>query len=81
MGKSPLPLIAHRLNRVIRVPNTGRSEGPTDLLMQLREVHHERIRDVDFFIPKMLGKRTTIDEDDVTPPCPCFSVSPSHFNS
>ena len=70
MGKSSLSLhvvIAHRLNRVIRVPNTGRSEGPTDLLMQLRELHRERTRDVDFFIPKMLGKRTTIDEDDVTP--------------
>ena len=66
-GKSPLSLrvvIAHHPNWVIRVPNTGRSEGPTDLLMQLREVHRERTRDVDLFIPKKLGKRTTIDEDD-----------------
>ena len=44
-----------------------RSGGPTnlltDLLMLLREVHRERIGDVDLLIPKMLGKRSTIDQD------------------
>jgi hypothetical protein len=32
--------------------------------MLLREVHGERTRAVDPRIPKMLGKQTTIDQDD-----------------
>ena len=65
-GKVPAvaDTIAHRPNWVIRVPDTGRSGGPTDLLMLLREVHGERIQAVDLLIPKMLGKQTTIDQDD-----------------
>ena len=69
MGKSPVSLrvvIVHRPNWVIRVPDTGRLGGPTDILMVLREVHGEGIGGVDLLIPRMLGKWTTIDQDDTS---------------
>ena len=58
------PKLGHPSSRYRTFRRLGGPTGLlTDLLMLLREVCDERIGDVDLLILKMLGKRTTIDQD------------------